>query len=103
MLEISPEWNEVSDLMMEEEEVLPATKAAVNWKIDEVARGLRKGRKEDDICPEKHEHSPTESRRQGIQRDSILKIGMKLNRKKMNGRRKINGKGFHRWYFVAHA
>ena len=35
-----------------------------------------------------------------IQRDSILKIGMKLFRKKMNGRHQINGKGLNRWCFV---
>ena len=38
---------------------------------------------------------------QGIQRDSTLKIGMKLYRKKMNGRCQINIKGLHRWCFVA--
>ena len=36
----------------------------------------------------------------GIQRDSILKIGMKLYRKRMKGRRKINGKGLDEWRFV---
>ena len=33
------------------------------WKRDEVVRGHRKRQKEDDIRPEKHEHSPTVSRR----------------------------------------
>ena len=63
MLEVPLEWNEVPDLMMEDEEVQPATEAAVKWKIDEEAQGWRKQKKEDDICPEKHEHSPTVSRR----------------------------------------
>ena len=63
MLEVPPEWNEVPDLMMEEEDVRPATKAAVKRKIDKVAQGRRKQRKEDDICPEKNVHLPTVSRR----------------------------------------
>ena len=36
--------------------------AAVKQKIDELARGRRKWRKEDDIRPEKHAYSPTVSR-----------------------------------------
>ena len=47
MLEVPLEWNEVPDLMMEDKDVQPATETAVNWKIDKVARGWRKGRKED--------------------------------------------------------
>ena len=35
------------------------------------------------------------------QPDSIQKTGMSFNRKKMNGRGQINGRGFHRWCFVA--
>ena len=92
MLEVLPEWNEVLDLMMEDKDVWPATEAAVKRKIDEVARG-----KEYDNHPEKHEHLPTVLWR----RDSTLKIGMKLYRKKMNGRCQINIKGLHRWCFVA--
>ena len=42
MLEVSPESNEVPDLRMEDEEVPPATEAAVKRKIDEVAKGYRK-------------------------------------------------------------
>ena len=63
MLEVPPEWNDVPDLMMEDKDVRPATKAAVKRKIDEEALGRRKQRKEDDIHPEKREHSPTVSRR----------------------------------------
>ena len=61
MLEVPPEWNEVPDLMMEDKDVWPATETAVKRKIDEVAQGLRKRLKEDDICPEKLAHSPTVS------------------------------------------
>ena len=57
------EWNEVPDLMMEDLEVWPASEAAVKQKIDEVARGRRKWRKEDDIRPEQREHLPTVSLR----------------------------------------
>ena len=59
MLEVPPEWNEV--LMMEDKDVRPATEAAVKRKIDEVAQGRRKQRKENYIRPEKPEHSPTVS------------------------------------------
>ena len=63
MLEVPPEWNKVPDLMMEDEDVLPATEGAAKRKIDEVAQGQRKRQKEDDIRSEKHAHSPTVSRR----------------------------------------
>ena len=49
MLEVPLEWNEVSDLMMEDDDVRPATEAAAKRKIDEVTQGRRKWRKEGDI------------------------------------------------------
>ena len=61
MLEVPSKWNEVPDLMMEDKDGGPATEAAVQQKIDEVAQGWRKQRKVDDICLEKCEHSPTVS------------------------------------------
>ena len=63
MLAVPPEWNEVPDLMMEDKDIRPTTLAAVKRKIDEVVRGRRKWRKEDDIRPEKRAHLPTVSRR----------------------------------------
>ena len=42
MLEVPQEWNEVPDLMMEEEEVLPEAAGSTIRKRDEVARGWRK-------------------------------------------------------------
>ena len=63
MLEIPPEWNTVPDLIMEDKEELMITETDNKQKRDEVAHGARKQRKEDDIHPEKHEHSPTVSRR----------------------------------------
>ena len=62
MLEVPPECNEV-DLMMEEEDVLPEATGSTKWRRDEISRGRRKQRKEDDIRPEKRGHSPTVSRR----------------------------------------
>ena len=59
MLEVPLEWNEVPDLMMEDEDVWPVTEGAAKQKIDELARGRRKQRKEDDFCPEKRAHSHT--------------------------------------------
>ena len=61
MLEVPLEWNEVPDLMMEDEDVQPATEGAAKQKMDEVTQGWRKRRKEDDIRPEKHVQSPTVS------------------------------------------
>ena len=61
MLEVPPEWNEVPDLMMEEEDFLPEAAGSTKRKRDEVTRGQRKRRAEDDIRPEKQEHSPTVS------------------------------------------
>ena len=63
MLEVPPEWNKVPDLMMEDEDVRPATEGAAKRKIDEVAWRLRKHQKEDNIRPEKHTHLPTVSLR----------------------------------------
>ena len=54
---------EISDLMMEDEDVRPATEADVKQKKNEVAWGWRKQQKEDDIRPEKHAHLPTVSQR----------------------------------------
>ena len=63
MLDALPALNEVPDLMMETEDGRMITEEATKRKRDEVARGWRKGRREDDIRLEKHEHSPTVSRR----------------------------------------
>ena len=54
---------EVPDLMIEDEDFRPPSEAAVKQKIDEVAWGLRKRQKEDDIRTEKNAHSPTVSQR----------------------------------------
>ena len=61
MLEVPPEWNKVPDLMMEEEDVLPEATESNKQRRDEISRGSRKRRKEDDIRLEKQGHSPTVS------------------------------------------
>ena len=63
MLEVHPEWNEVPDMMMEDEDVVPEAEESTKQKRDEVAQGRRKRQKEDDIQPEKRGHSPTVSLR----------------------------------------
>ena len=63
MLEVSAEWNDVPDMIMEDKDVLPEAEGFTKQKRVEVARGRRKRRKEDDIRPEKRGHSPTVSRR----------------------------------------
>ena len=45
MLEIPPEWNVATDLIMEDEEELMITKTDNKQKIDEVAQGRRKCRR----------------------------------------------------------
>ena len=61
MLDALPAWNEVPDLIMEIKDGRMMPEAAKKRKIDEEARGQRKRRREDDILPEKQEHSPTVS------------------------------------------
>ena len=63
MLDAPPAWNEVPDLMMETEDGRMIPEAAMKRKRDEVAQWQRKRQREEDIRPEKHEHSPTVSRR----------------------------------------
>ena len=58
MLEIPPEWNAVPDLIMEDGEGMMITEMDTKRKTDKVACGRRKRRKEDNIHPEKCEHSP---------------------------------------------
>ena len=99
VLEVPPEWNLVIDLIMEDEEGLMITETDTKRKRDKVAQGPRKWQKEDDICLENREHSSTVSWR--TQQNSIPKTGMSFNKKKMNGRRQINGRGFHRLCYVA--
>ena len=59
MLEVPSEWNAVPDLTMEHEEGMMIKEKDTKQKRDEV--GWRKQWKEDDIHPEKRDHSPTVS------------------------------------------
>ena len=93
-------WNEVPDLIMEEKDVLPEATRSTKPRGDEISRGQKKRRKEDNIGPEKHDICPQYPREYKIQRDSILKIGMKFSRKRISGKRQISGKKSHRWCFV---
>ena len=58
MLEIPLEWNAVPDLIMEDEDILPENMRQDKQGRDEISRGRRKRRKEDNIQAEKREHSP---------------------------------------------
>ena len=49
MLEIPPEWNEVPDLILEDGDILPENMRPEKRRRDEISRGWRKRRKEDDI------------------------------------------------------
>ena len=101
MLEVLPAWNEVPDLMMEAKDRRMITEAATKQRRDEVAQGRRKWWRDDDIRPEKHEYSPRYLGEHETQQDSIQRIEMNFSKKKMNCRLQINGRGFHRWCFVA--
>ena len=56
-------WNEVEDLIMDDGDILAENKKPEKTRRDEVARGRRKRRNEDNICAKKQEHSPTTLRR----------------------------------------
>ena len=58
-LESPPAWNEVEDLMLEDGEILVDDIRTGKRSREETFRGRRKRRKEDDICAEKREHSPS--------------------------------------------
>ena len=89
MLEVPPEWNEVPDLVMEDEDVLPEAAVSTKRKQDEVAWGRRNV----DIRPQYLGEYK-------IQKDSFLKIGMKFSRKKTNGKHQISGNESYGWCFV---
>ena len=63
MLDIPPEWNEVKDLILEDGDILSENMRPEKRMRDEISRGWRKRRKEDDIRAGKQEHSPTVSHR----------------------------------------
>ena len=62
MLELPPVWNEVQDLLMEDETMLPVDIRPGKRVRDEPARGRRKRRNEEDIRADKRAHSPRETR-----------------------------------------
>ena len=61
-MELPPVWNEVQDLLMEDGDVISEDLRPEKLKRDEVARGRRKRRNEDDIRADKRVHSPTKPR-----------------------------------------
>ena len=61
MLENPPEWNKVPDLIMEDGDILPEDMRLDKRRSDEISRGQRKQRKEDNIRAKKQEYSPTVS------------------------------------------
>ena len=82
---------------METEDGRMIPEAATKRKRDEVAWGRGKmisDRRNVNILPQYLGGHET-------QQDSIQKIGMRYNKKMMNGKCQINGRGFHRRCFVA--
>ena len=95
MLEIPPEWNKVPDLIMEDKKELMSTETNNMQKRDEVARGCRKRRKKDDICLEKHEHSPMVSRRTWNPEGFYSKDWTSINKKISDKWQRISQMVFH--------
>ena len=60
MLELPPVWIEVQDLIMDGGDMISEDLRPEKRKRDEVARGWRKRRNEEDIRADKRVHSPTE-------------------------------------------
>ena len=58
MLDIPPEWNEVKDLILEDGDILSENMRPEKRMRDEISRGRKKQRKEDNLRAEKREHSP---------------------------------------------
>ena len=63
MLELPPVWNKVQDIILDDVDMLPVDLRLEKRKRVEISRGRRKQRNEEDIRPDKREHSLTESRR----------------------------------------
>ena len=92
MLEVPLEWNEVPDLMMEEEDVLPETTESPEGGENDGRKTISSWRNED-TRPQYH-------RGYKIQRDSIPKIGTKTNKRKMSGKHQTSFRRSHRWCFA---
>ena len=61
MLELPPVWNDVQDLLMEDEVMMSGEIRPGKRVRDEPSRGRRKQRNEEGIRADKREHSPTET------------------------------------------
>ena len=59
MLELPPAWNEVRDLIMDDGDSLTRDMRPEKRKKEEISRGRRKRRHEEDLRGDKREHSPT--------------------------------------------
>ena len=63
MLELRPVWNKEQDIILDDVDILPGDLRPEKRKREEISRGRRKRRHEEDIRVDKREHSPRESRR----------------------------------------
>ena len=61
MLELPPVWNKVQDLIMDGGDMISEDLRPEKRKREEISRGRRKRRHEEDIRVDKREHIPTES------------------------------------------
>ena len=100
ILEVPLAWNGVPDLMLKDKEGLMITETGTKRKRDEVAWGRRKRQKEDHICPEKSEHSPTVSRSTQNPAGFYSEDWDECQQEEDDFRCQLNGRGFHRWCFV---
>ena len=92
MLEVPLEWNEVPDLMMEEEDVLPEATGSTEGGENQGKKMISSQRNKE-TCLQYH-------RGYKIQRDFISKIGMKISKRKTIGKCQVSGRKSHRGCFA---
>ena len=99
MLEIPPEWHKVLDLMMEEGDILPEDTRPDGREMRYPEGGENKGRKR--ISGQRNENIFQQYLGgYKIWRASILKIGTKINRRRMSGKHRTSFRRSHRWCFA---
>ena len=101
MLEIPMEWNKVSDLMMEEGDILPEDTRPNKRKRDEISQGRRKGRKT--ISGQRNENILQQYfGGYQTQKGSFPKIGTKTNKRRMSGKHRTSFRRSHRCFAMEH-
>ena len=96
MLEVPPEWNEVPDMMMEDEDVLPRLEDPPNRREMKLPKGGENGGRKMISSLRNMDIRPQCLVDHKIQRGSILKTGMRFSKKKTNFKLQISGRESYR-------